>query len=417
MPTAQTPPALTPAQLAGRLASASRIYLAGAAGEPIALLEALAHIGLAATTIVTPALPGINRFDLTRLGPQAMVETPFVTPALRPGFERGQVRHLPLHYTRLYRHLGEHPPDAALLLAPPPRNGMLSLGPTQDFPPAFLEGPTALYAAIHDGLPWPRDGVEIPLARVAGLIDSGGEIATLPETGPDPVAHAVAARVASLIRDGDTLQTGIGGVPTAALAALVDRRRLSFHGGLLTQAAFALADAGALSGPIAACVALGDRAFRERVAREERLAFRPVREVHGLAGDAAPRALVAINSAIAVDLFGQVSAETLGGRQAGGHGGLADFCRLAQSSRGGRAVIALPAAARGGTISRIVPALPAGSLVSLQRAEVDYVVTEHGVADLQGANIDSRAEALIRIAAPEWREELESTWRRLRRSL
>lgn len=417
MPTAQTPPALTPAQLAGRLASASRIYLAGAAGEPIALLEALAHIGLAATTIVTPALPGINRFDLTRLGPQAMVETPFVTPALRPGFERGQVRHLPLHYTRLYRHLGEHPPDAALLLAPPPRDGRLSLGPTQDFPPAFLAGSTALYAAIHDGLPWPRDGVEIPLARVAGVIESGGDIATMPETPPDPAAHAVAQHVASLIRDGDTLQTGIGGVPAAVLAALSAHSRLAFHAGLLTQAVFALADAGALSGPITACVALGDRAFRERVAREERLAFRPVDKVHGLAGNALAEALVAINSAIAIDLLGQVSAETVDGRQAGGHGGLADFCRLAQASRGGRAIIALPATARGGTVSRIVPALPAGSIVSLQRAEVDYVVTELGVADLRGAHIDSRAEALIRIAAPEWREELESTWRRLRQSL
>ncbi|MAD38219.1 MAG: 4-hydroxybutyrate coenzyme A transferase [Tistrella sp.] len=404
--------------LARALAPARRIYAAGCAGEPTGVLAALGACGaLRDKTLTGVFIPGVNRLDLAALDPTLTVESIFVTPALRRGFEAGRVRHLPLAYVDTYHHLQASPIDAALFTVAPPRDGMVSLAMAHDFTPAVAAGRARLYGVILPDLPEPRDGIRIPIDRFSGLIDSDGLPAGLPPDRDDPVQARIGARIAGLIEDGATIQTGIGAAPAALLRALKDHRDLGLHAGMVTAAGLELLEAGVASRGITTGVALGTPDFHQRIARAERVRFRPVAETHDIARLGALPRLVAVNGAIEVDLFGQASAEMIGGRQISGQGGLVDFLRGARRSAGGKAVVALASTAAGGARSRIVPVLESGTVVSIQRADIDIVVTEYGCADLRGCDLDMRAERLIAVAAPEFQGELERAWSRIRRQI
>jgi acyl-CoA hydrolase len=162
-------------------------------------------------------------------------------------------------------------------------------------------------------------------------------------------------------------------------------------------------------------VALGSPALHARVADDPRVRFRPVGDTHGIATLAVLPRFVAVNSAISVDLFGQINAEWVDGRQVSGAGGLIDFMRGAWASEGGVPIVALPAATKGDTISRVVPRLP--DPPSIGRADPVVVVTEHGTADLRGLSIEARAQALIAVAAPSHRDRLQADWSAMRRAM
>ena len=239
-----------------------------------------------------------------------------------------------------------------------------------------------------------------------------------------PKIHRIGAHVAGLIDDGDTIQIGIGKVPAAVLASLRDRRDLGLHGGLVSDEVADLHEAGVLTGARKshdrwhhglhrrarqpAGLRLGGPLPGAQV-RAGQLHARPAR------ASAQIDNFVAINSVLAVDLTGQANAEMLGGRQVSGTGGLLDFVRGARLSKGGRSILALPSTAGGGKSSRIVPRLGEGDVVSCPRADADIVVTEHGVARLRDKSVDERAEALIAIADPAFRDDLAAAWEALRR--
>jgi acyl-CoA hydrolase len=208
----------------------------------------------------------------------------------------------------------------------------------------------------------------------------------------------------------------MGRLQAAVLDALADRRQLRIHAGMVSDGLQPLFDAGALidaDDAVTAGVALGSADFYPWAARHVR--FRSVGETHDAQRLHGLHRLHAINSALQVDLLGQVNSETIGGRQVSGSGGLSDFIRGARACQGGRAIIALPACTRRGD-SRIVPLLPSGPH-SLTRCDSDWVVTEYGVADLRHRDVHARARALIAIAAPAHREALERDWHALARSL
>ena len=214
------------------------------------------------------------------------------------------------------------------------------------------------------------------------------------------------------MRDGDTLQFGIGTVPLALAHALGRHRRLKVHAGMVTHAVQRLCEAGALDedARITTGVALGDTAFHDFAARHDKLWFTDVGQTHDVAAIARIPRFVAVNSAVEVDLFGQVNSERMGGAFQAGAGGLPVFAQGALLSPGGRLLICLRATAARGAVSRIVPALDGQGICTLPRNLADAVVTEHGVAELRGLGVEQRAQALIRIAAPEHRAALGAAW-------
>jgi acyl-CoA hydrolase len=406
------PQVVSPAAFVAALPRDLRIFLAGCAGEPLAVLDAM-QAGCAATLLAVP-IAGVNRRDLSEIGP---VEAAFMTPELRPGLASGRVRFLPLHYSEADAWLrGPARADVAIFRCAAPRDGSVSLSLAQDFVPAVAAAGAALIGVVDESLPDVPDGIRISLDRLDALVDGPSATPVLPYGEPGPALARLARRVAGLVRDGDTVQAGLGPAAAAVLGALRDHRRLRFHAGMISDAVASLLDCGALEHATTG-VALGTAAFYGRLAGEERVAFRPVSFTHDAARLAALPSLVAINAAVEVDLLGQANSEMLGGRQVSGHGGVADFVRGARRSPGGRAVTALLSTDRGGGTSRIVGRLAPGTPVSITRADADIVVTEHGMAELRHADIDQRAERLIAIAAPAFRDALAREWDAMRRAM
>jgi len=406
-------PMITPAAFAETLRPGLRIFLAGCAGEPTAVLDALAArpAALEGSTLLGVPIASINRRDWSALAP---VEAAFMTPELRGGLAAGRVSFRPLHYSDAFAWLrGPARADMAIFRCAAPRDGSVSLSLTHDFVPALMEAGAALVGVVDPALPDVPDGVRFPLDRLHALVDGPSPIPMLPVEQPGGALAALGRHVAGLVRDGDTVQTGIGTAVAAAMQALAGHRRLRFHGGMIADPVLGLLDAGALDSVMTG-IALGSAALYDRLARETRISFRPVSVTHDAARIAALPDFVAINAAVEVDLFGQVNSEMIEGRQVSGQGGVADFVRGARRSAGGRAVIALLSSGKGGSISRIVPQLAPGTPVSVTRADADIVVTEHGVAHLRDADIDQRAERLIAIAAPQHRDALADGWARQR---
>ncbi|MEM9054219.1 MAG: acetyl-CoA hydrolase/transferase C-terminal domain-containing protein [Pseudomonadota bacterium] len=410
-------------QLRADMPEKARLYVAGCSGEPLALVEGLREsLDLARGVTFTGIwIPGVNTTDWAGLHEEAQAETIFLSPALRPSFDAGRTHFLPLSYTQSVKHLSQTPLDGAVVMvSPPDQNGQVSLGVSADFSNEILDRTDIpVMALINQAMPAPKDGPLFPLSRFQYVSETDTPLvevqtANLPET-----FTAIGWHITSLIEPGDTLQFGLGNVQQAVLEALTKHRDLKIHAGMISDPLLGLLDKGCIadaSGAITTGVAIGTNALYERAAHDPRIAFRPVRHTHAITTLAAIPNFKAINSCIEVDLFGQANAEFIGGKQVSGTGGLVDFLRGGEASEGGRAIVALTSKARKGTISRIVPRLPADA-TSIARADVGTVVTEHGIADLRGKTIDQRALALIAIAAPEFRDSLSNAWDDIRRAL
>jgi 4-hydroxybutyrate CoA-transferase len=227
----------------------------------------------------------------------------------------------------------------------------------------------------------------------------------------DDAAQEIGRLVAGLIRDGDCLQTGIGAIPAAILNQLTDKNDLGMHGGLIDDGGMRLIQLGNLTGAQKTIdtgkhitgMALGSDELMQWLATERNVVFRGANHTHEVSAIRQLDGFVSVNSAVEVDLFGQVNAEMAGGRQISGTGGSVDFMRAAKASKGGRSIVAMNATARGGSVSRIVPKV---EMVTALRTDVDTVVTEHGVAQIKDLPNRARAEALIQIAAPQFRDKL-----------
>lgn len=427
-PTRAQPRDLTPRTLADHLKPGRRVYWPGCAGQSPLFQRWLQDAPALADGVEFCGvwIPGVNRFDPTALHPAARAATFFLSRDLREGWKRGAVDYLPLHYSEIVRQLSAPGRFDVLMLqlAPPDANGDCSLALAADFTPAALAGctpDTVVLAHINPLLPRTR-GPAVPAARIDAWVESAMAQPALPPEPDDDALEAVARHVAALVRDGDTLQFGLGRLQACVLAALSGHRNLRLHSGMVSDGLVQLHASGALAAPSATrppvCtgVALGGSALQALVADAELVQFAGVEHTHAQATLAAIPRLVAVNSALEVDLFGQVNCETLNGAQISGVGGLVDFVRGARASEGGRAVIAATSMAGRERRSRIVPELN-HRLTGIARTDIDHVVTEHGIASLRGLGVDARARALIAIAAPEHRAALDASWHTLRRSI
>lgn len=412
---------MPPAELASLLRPGMTVYAPGAEGESALVVEALkaAPEAAAGVRFVGVWLPGYNRTDYAALHPQARSTAFFVGPELRKSFADGKVGYVPVSYAGIYDHLRDREAvDLALLhVSEPDEAGRVSLGVANDFAPAILDKAKMTVAHVNPLMPRTR-GTTIAYADLDSVIDApcplAGRAAAI-----DPVFAAIGGHLAAFIDDGDTLEVGIGGVQ-GVLTAFTDKRGLAIHAGALTDAVLPLVQAGAIAArenAITTGIAWGSDALYGFVRDDPRVRFAPVGWTHAIATLAGIERLKAINAAIEVDLLGQVNAEMVGGRRISSAGGITDFMRGARLSPGGFSVVALPATAKRGTVSRIVPTLEPGTAVSVARTDMELVATEHGVADLRGLSVDARAEALIAIAAPQFRDGLAQAWRQRRAAM
>lgn len=417
------PQRLEVAEVAGSLRPGMTVFVPGLSGESLAFHEALRAAPEQAAGVCFTGLhfPGINRSDYLGLHPLARQRGYVMQPGLRAGLLDGRAELLTLDYPAIWRDLSARAGDIDLAIAqvsPPDADGRCSLGPCGDFLPAVWAQAKRRVLHINPNVPRTRGSFAIRLAEADAWFEADSPLLAWDAGQPGEDIERHAALVASLVRDGDTLEFGIGKLPGAILAALRGHRRLRIWSGLVTDALTPLIEAGAIAGPdaIDAGVALGDAAYYARLHEHDSYRFRPVAETHDLRRIAAIDHFCAINSAVEVDLFGQVNADSLNGRLLAGVGGLPAFVAGAQLSNGGRSIVALPAATDDGRHSRIVARFNQG-LVALPRHCADFVVTEHGIAALRGRDVRGRAAALIAIAAPQFRDALAADWDAILRRL
>lgn len=401
-----------PADIAGLLPAGGRVLVTGASGESMLLAEAVMAAGeaIGAMTFTGIFVPGLNRHSYLASA-AARVETFFVTPPLKKELG-GRVEQLPLCYSDIRRRLRAIQIDALIcMVTPPDEEGLCSFGPAVDFAAELWPHIPIRIAHINPAMPRTRGDSGIPFSALTAIVEAATGFDGEPDGAVDPVAEAIAGHVAPWITDGATLQTGVGKVPGAILRALTGRRNLRIHSGLVGDEVVDLLEAGALATgqAVTAGVAIGSRRLYRAIEGPE-FAFLPAAVTHDRAIIAGISNFVAINSALEVDLLGQVFSEFGPRGLISGPGGAPDFAAGARQG-GGLRVIALPAAAGSGTISRIALPGASGGPVTLGRMDSDIIATEFGAADIRGLSYDERAEALVAIAAPQHREALTAGWR------
>ncbi|MED6342353.1 MAG: acetyl-CoA hydrolase/transferase C-terminal domain-containing protein [Pseudomonadota bacterium] len=398
------------AELAELLAPGQRIFVAGSSNEPAALLEAMAQMQLPEDLhFLQFPIAGLNGVDFTTWNDSADLTTFFMTPTLAKA-DVQRIHYLPMQMRAVFDYLAKDV-DVCLLQVAHDRNGVLRVGPNVDFVAAVLSGARIVIAELNRHIVAPLGCPRIESAQIDYLFESDRSLATMATPKIDEAAQSIGKLVAGLINDGDCVQTGIGAIPAAILNELSAKNDLGLHGGLIDAGGMRLIEAGNVNGARKAIdrglhitgMALGDSELFDWLADQPSVVFRGADHTHEVSAIAELDNFVSINSAVEVDLFGQVNAEFAGGKQISGTGGSVDFMRAAKASKGGRSIVAMNATARGGTVSRIVPQV---DMVTALRTDVDIVVTEFGVAQLKNLPNRQRQDALIEIAAPQFRDEL-----------
>jgi acyl-CoA hydrolase len=340
---------------------------------------------------------------------------------MRKAVAEGRADYVPVFLSEtsaLFRQ-GVLPLDVALVqVSPPDRHGFCSLGVSVDASRAAVECARRVIALVNPNMPRSHGDGLVHVTRFAATVETDAPLPEHPRPQLSDVERAIGRNVAELVEDGATLQMGIGAIPDAVLRALKDHRRLGIHTEMFSDGLVDLYERGAVTGEekrihpgkIVATFVMGTRRTYDFLDDNPEVAMLDVAYVNDTAVIRRNPKVTAINSAIEVDLTGQVCADSIGTRMYSGVGGQMDFIRGAMLSEGGKPIIALPSATSRDE-SRIVPFLKPGAGVVTTRAHVQFIATEHGVADLRGKSLVERARALTGIAAPEHREALERATR------
>lgn len=410
---------LSAADAIAKIAPGRRILLGSGAAEPLTLVNALAEYGshLADNEIV----------HLLTLGPAPYVRPEykgrfrhsafFIGPNTREAVQAGRADFIPVFLSEVPRLIQSRRlrVDVVMLqVSPPDRHGQVSLGVSVDVVRAAVDSADLVIAEVNPAMPRTFGDSVVRVDDIDWLVPVSTALPELLPEALDETSLAIGRHVASLIPDGATLQTGIGKIPHAIVQALGNHNDLGVHTEMLSDSIVDLVEAGVvtgrkktlLPGKLVTSFIMGSRRLYDWVDDNPLVELRPSDFTNDPVIVSRNERMVAINSALAVDLTGQVAADTVGGRLFSGIGGQVDFIRGAARSRGGRPIIALPSTAKQGSVSRIQSALEEGAGVVTSRGDVHYVVTEYGVADLWGKNIRERTTALIEIAHPDFRSEL-----------
>jgi 4-hydroxybutyrate CoA-transferase len=309
----------------------------------------------------------------------------------------------------------DFPTDVALVtVSPPDAQGRVSLGVAVDYTLQAIRSAKLAIAVVTPHMPYIGGGALLDVTDIDRFVFADEPLLALNPPRIGPVEQAIGNNIAGLIKDGDCLQLGIGAIPDAVLSALGDKKDLGIHSEMVSDGVMPLVEKGVITGSrktihtgkIVITFAMGTPAFYAWLDHNPMVEGYPVDYVNDPRVIGRNDNLVSINSALSVDLLGQVAADSMGPKQFSGVGGQVDFVRGANFSKGGFSIIAMPATAVKGTVSRICGAFDRGQPVTTSRYDVGFIVTEFGIADLRCKTNKRRAEALIRIAAPEFREQL-----------
>ena len=344
--------------------------------------------------------------------------TNFVGTASRQAIAEGKADFIPCFFKDVPGLLGDiFPVNVAIInVSLPDEHGFCSLGLASDYTKAAVEKADIVIAQVNECMPYVGLNNRVHLQKLTYIVPCADPIPEIPLPAITNVEKEIGRHCASLINDGDTLQLGIGAIPDAVLLFLKDKKDLGIHTEMFSDGAMELVKSGVINGSrktlhpgkLVATFLMGTRALYDFVDKNPDVEMMPVDYVNSPAVIGRNDNMVSINSCIEIDLMGQVNSETIGLKQFSGTGGQVDYVRGASISKGGRSIMAMPSTAAKGKVSRIVPLLAGGAAVTTSRNDVDYVITEYGVARLKGRTLRQRAEALVAIAHPDFRESLKA---------
>lgn len=409
----------TPAQAVARLERGRRFLIGSGAAEPAVLVRSLVTDGdhLADNEIVHILTLGPAPYVAPDQAARFRHTAFFIGPNTRDAIHQGRADFMPVFLSEIPELIRSRRVriDAVLIqVSPPDRHGYCSLGVSVDVVRSAVDTASLVIAEVNPNMPRTLGNSFVHASRLDCMVPVDYPLFELMIEPADTISQEIGRHVASLIPNGATLQTGIGKLPHAVLSSLGNHHDLGLHTEMLSDSAAELVQAGVINGrkksllpgKIVTSFVMGSRKLYEWVHDNPALEMRPTEFTNDPAIIARNDRMISINSALAVDLTGQVAADTLRGRFFSGIGGQVDFIRGSRRSQGGRPILALPSTAEDGKTSRIQAVLEAGAGIVTSRGDVHYVVTEYGIADLWGKNVRERAMSLIAIAHPDFRSEL-----------
>ncbi|MGB7134373.1 MAG: acetyl-CoA hydrolase/transferase C-terminal domain-containing protein [Acidobacteriaceae bacterium] len=410
----------TPAEALEAVTSGGRVWIQSGCGTPSTLVHALVARAPEMRDVEVVHMMTLGSADYTKPEYAGVFRHRgmFLGANVREAVAAGRADYTPIFLSEIEGLFtsGALPLDVCLMqVSPPDEHGYVSLGTTVDCTLTATRCASTVIAEVNERMPRTHGDTFIHMSRISAFVETSRPLLELPSEPFTDLHLRVARNVASLIPDGATLQTGIGGIPDAVLTCLSDKRDLGIHTEMFSDGVIELIESGVINGErkslhrgkAVAAFVLGTKRLFDFLDDNPSLEFRPICYTNDPFVVAQNDRMVAINSALQVDLTGQVCADSIGTRPYSGFGGQIDFIRGASRSKGGVPIIALPSTAKKGTVSRIVPVLEPGGGVVTSRGDVHYVVTEHGIAYLHGKTLRERAAALIAIADPRFQGELE----------
>jgi 4-hydroxybutyrate CoA-transferase len=346
----------------------------------------------------------------------------------RKCIQNGQGEFVPIHFYAQPRAIrdGRVKCDVAMIsCTPPDANGYVNMGLSCDQTRVAIEKSRVSIAQVNKKVPYICGDTLVHVSEIDYFVEYDEDLYEIPLIESDPISEKIGYNIASLISDGDTLQMGQGKIPNAILKFMADKKDLGIHTEVFSDNLIPLVESGVVNGSkktinrgkIIATFIQGTREVYDFVNNNNMICLKPVDYTNDVGVIAQNDNMVAINSAIEVDLMGQVVADSIGCKTFSGVGGQLDFLRGAEQSKNGRPIIALPATAKNGTVSRIVAVLKPGTPVTTTRQDVHYVVTEYGIANLYAKPIRERAKLLIEIAAPQFRAQLKEEFDKYYKSI
>jgi len=399
--------------------SGDRVVFAHACGEPLELVDELVARAaeLEHVEIDHMVAMGKGEYAQPALADSFFHKSLFVGASTRDAVREGRGDYIPVFFHEIPKLFceGYLPPDVVLVhVSPPDKHGFCSFGVSVDYTKPAAQVAKTVVAQVNPNMPRTHGDSFIHVSEIDLIVESEQPIIELPSPKIGPVEEAIGRNIAGLVDDGSCLQLGIGGIPDAVLLFLHQKNDLGIHSEMFSEGVVDLYNEGVVTNrnktinrdKMVATFLMGTRRLYDFVDDNPAVNMFPVNVVNDPYLIAQNDRVVAINSAIQVDLMGQVVADTMGPTQFTGIGGQVDFVRGAARSRDGKAIIALPATAKKGTVSRIVAAIAPGTAVTTMRADVDYVVTEHGIAHLRGKGLRERAETLLAVADPAFHDQI-----------
>jgi 4-hydroxybutyrate CoA-transferase len=399
--------------------SGMRVYIQPGCAEPETLVEALIQRAPYVRDVEVVHLLTLGRADYVapEMAGHFRHNAIFIGANVREAVNDGRADYTPVYLSEVEQlfETGAMPLDVVLIqVSPPDAHGFCSFGIGVDTTLTAAKLARYVVAQVNDQMPRTYGDSFIHVSRIDAIVESSRPLCELPKPEITDMHVAIARNVAALIDDGSVLQTGIGGIPDAVLPFLMDRKDLGVHTELVSDGVIPLIEAGVITGArknfkprkVIVGFALGTKKLFDFVDNNPVFEFHPNAYTNDPLLIARNENMVAINSALQIDLTGQVCSDSIGTYFYSGIGGQVDFLRGASHAKGGKPIIALSSTAKDGAISRIVPTLTAGAGVVTSRGLIRYVVTEYGVAYLHGKSIRERAKALIEISHPKFREQL-----------